>query len=196
MIPVREGTDAAIGATIDTLLTGVPRDSRPAREHVLRDSLTSLAGEARRAGGLDLIVPLVQPWMVPASMSILMSTTVVGPDVTDVDEFAALASEGTAHEVVDTFGGKSLREQRDEQPPVADAVSCARTLTYTWLPERCTAVMGTASITATAFVGYEQIVDALTELADSILTTVNWKGDAGLDPAIAGGTTSAEGDAP
>lgn len=195
MIPVREGTDEAIGATIDTLLTGVPRDSRPAREHILRESLTSLADEARRAGGLDLIIPLVQPWVVPASVSILMSATGVGPDTRDVAEFASLSSANTAHDVVDTFGGKSLREQRDEQAPTADAASCARTITYTWLPERGIAIMATASITATWFEGYEQIVDALTELTDSILTTVKWEGEAAQEVEAGHDTPSTEGGA-
>lgn len=181
MIPVREGTVAAITATIDTLLSGVPRDSRPARERILRDSLTSLADDARRAGGIDLIIPLVQPWVVPASMSILMSATGVGPDVTDVATFADAVAGGTSHDVVDTFGGKAFREQKEGAAPSPNEASCVRTIMYTWLPERGTAVIATASITSTHFEGYDQIVDALTELVDSILTTVSWDYPSGAE---------------
>ena len=43
--------------------------------------------------------------------------------------------------------------------------------------------MGTASITSTTYEGYEQIVDAMTDLVDTVLSSVSFDADVRQGPA-------------
>lgn len=183
LLPVREGTESAIEATVDTLLTTVPHDSRAAKAHFLRSALTDLADEARAAGGLDLVIPLAQPWALPTSVSIVMSIVAVGRGVRNVEQFAARNDASAVTAVVETNGGPALREQRDAAVPTAERADQVRAVTYTWIAPGGVALMGTASITSTTYEGYEQIVDAMTDLVDTVLSSVSFDAEARQGPA-------------
>ena len=179
MVPLRERTDQVIEATIDTLLTGVPADSRAPRAHRIRTWLTQIADDARRSGGLDLILPIVPQWLQPASVSIIMSSAAAGADVTTAAQLRRTAQNHAAVSLVDTLAGPALREQLSRPDPgETDQPEPAESITYSWVPRAGRVIVGTLVVTAAGFEGRQTVVDALVELGESMLSSVRFDGEA------------------
>lgn len=181
MIPLREGTDAAIEAIVARQFDSLPRDKYGPNRRRLTEMLQGVAEKARKEGGLDLVFPIAQPWRVPVSAGIVMSeryNLAPSPDAA-ADLFREMANASGATQV-DTNAGPAIRELTDHDPDADDAdrrgLVRLRTVQHTWpVPERPGGfLIGTLSISGEANDDYAPVTEALTTLGDVMMQALTW----------------------
>src|SRR5690554_2797662 len=158
MIPTSEGSDEAITSLVETLVAEAPRDSRRARAAGLRRAIEPMIDEARAAGARDVILPVAQPWVVPASASITIGTVGAPPEVATAQDLHITGATRGEAGMVDTPAGPALRELVITlSPPKEEPATSRRAVTYSWVPRPGVIVIATLVVTATVFDGAEQI---------------------------------------
>lgn len=175
MIPTGDGAKESIDALVRKLSVEAPRDSRSAREDALRHAITPVIEQARAANARDVILPIAQPWVVPASTSITIGTIAIPPQVASARDLNIKDATRGESSLVATPAGTALRELVIDAPDPEDADAPLRhVVTYTWVPQPGTAVLGTLVVAATHFDGDQQILDALQELGEAVMASIAW----------------------
>ncbi|TFB77839.1 hypothetical protein E3O21_09400 [Cryobacterium flavum] len=182
LIPVGDSADAAITNLVDRQFAGLPTDTYGPQKKRLGAGLRTIAAEARRAGGLDLVFPLAMPWLVPVSAGIVMSE--VRTDAPSDTAVALLAERmqpsGPNATVARTRAGRCVREIVD-LPRAPDGngrltVAAVRTVHYSWpVPGAPGSFLVSAlTVSGAPIAEFEPIVEALTELFDVMMESVVW----------------------
>ncbi|WP_084079437.1 hypothetical protein [Demequina sp. NBRC 110057] len=171
MLPTGDGAAAAIKSLAATLSAEAPRDERRARADRLTRALQPLIDDARAAHARDVVIPISQPWVVPASVSITIATTPLAPglDAADLDTDATRRGQTST---MLTPAGTALREV--VSPSSEPDGSVRRVVTYTWVPRDGLGVIATLVIGATAFEGVQDIVSALQDLGETVMGSIAW----------------------
>ncbi|MGI9001321.1 MAG: hypothetical protein ACR2GH_06600 [Pseudonocardia sp.] len=178
-IPLRRGTEQAIGRILDRAFAGLPRDRVASLRHELQLRLRDLAGRARESCGLDLYLPTGQMGEVTAAASfvvaemslvsaepmdpaMLVARLVADSDHTSTVELAGTAGTRTEHvAAADAEQGVEHGSRRvDYVLPVPED------------PDRWVIVsfstLGSGDPT-------DEFAQLLVELFDAIMTTFRWR---------------------
>lgn len=189
-IPLRDGTSDAVEDVVFSRLRNLPtevsKDAGMNYRLAVRRSLTRQIAEARKAGGLDLYLPLTTRYGIPLAASFLVSEhTASASDVVESVVHDRRGDEGrtSGHELA---GGQAVRHEHvcaadpEQEVPVA-----TRRVEYVLSVPRdpgrlVSVVFSTAGdgLTDSAF------TTALVELFDASMLTFRWTRDgADLIPA-------------
>lgn len=183
LIPVQGDTKAQVETVIRGFYGKIADDRMRGRVRMLERSLVQVATQAKDKGVVDLVLPLGVPWQAPVSLSCtfapaLLSGPAVGPSATEVTTRAGQAMrEVVAHEAgaplpeldgVDLPGG----------PGPGSGSSPLRTVHHVWEPPvpDVGRLIGTFTIAGSDDPELAPLVDALTELGDTIMASLAWRG--------------------
>ncbi|WP_328913976.1 MULTISPECIES: hypothetical protein [unclassified Streptomyces] len=185
-IPLRHGTGEALDEKvfrgIEAIPSDVPRDQAVAYRLHVRRKVERLAAEARKAGGLDLYVPVRTrpPTLMAASFLVTEINRPEGADPTPEAVLAQLAADrrrGEPGEVRGIAETLAVRWEYVEPPGAggADPDTYARHVDYV-LPVPGDVGRWLAVSFSTAGDGDPdgEFARALTELFDALMTTFRW----------------------
>ena len=162
MLPTAENKPQALDALVETLVAEAPIGSRRARGEALKRTISQMLDDARAANARDVIFPVTQPWMLPASASITIASIPISPEVTSVRDMQVAEAQRGQVSVIEMRAGEALRELVIQGPDDDDeAPTTRRTVTCTWVPRQGIAVLSTLVVAASEFDGASQLMDAL-----------------------------------
>lgn len=203
LIAVQGDTRANVETVVRGFYGKIADDRMRGRVRMLERSLVDVATQAKDKGVVDIILPLGVPWQAPVSLSCtfapaFLSGTAVGPAATEVTTRAGQAMR----EVVAHKDGAPLAELDDLALPGGSEGGATgrpiRTVHHIWEPPvpDVGRLVGTFTIAGSNDPELAPLVDALTELGDTIMASLAWRGlrsgDASDDDA-AGATEPASG---
>ncbi|WP_275002152.1 hypothetical protein [Promicromonospora iranensis] len=183
LVPVQGDTKANVATVLRGFYGKIADDRMRGRVRMLERSLVHVATQAKDKGVVDLVLPLGVPWQAPVSLSCtfapaLLTGPAVGPDATEVT----------------TRAGQAMREvvlhEADAQLPDLDGLdlpggsgadssnSPLRTVHHVWEPPvpDVGRLIGTFTIAGSDDPELAPLVDALTELGDTIMSSLAWRG--------------------
>lgn len=200
LIPVQGDTQASVRTAVRGFYGTISDDRMRGRVRLLERSLVQVATQAKEKGVVDLVLPLGVPWQAPVSLSCtfapaLLSGPAAGPSATETATRA-----GTAlREVVERAPGAQLPRLEDlELPSGAASNHPLRTVHHVWEPPvpDVGRLIGTFTIAGSDDPELAPLVDALTELGDTIMASLAWRGlprqGAADDTADAAGAAARE----
>lgn len=160
-----------------------PRDSIGPHVRQLEQAMLSTLREAERTGATILVLPIGTPWQVPISVSIAFA--VVRPDGASGVALPTLSDDP---HLLSTDAGDALLEVMDApvefMPATAelpDPVSL-RSIEATWVtPDSQGYLLATGTISGVPVTDFVPVLDSLTELVVTMLSSVAWS-KAAIDP--------------
>ncbi|GAA4170999.1 hypothetical protein [Gryllotalpicola koreensis] len=189
VIPLGEGTEAAVDALITEQYRGLPRDKYGREMRRLRQVVLDAVLEFADSGALEVIFPLGNYWGEPLSIA---AVTAIGepdekvpPGLSDEDILKGLGVE-LGGELVDTDAGRALRQVEVPDRPEAAAspdgedgpgVGPLRTISYYWqIPggHGATFTM-TSTISGPYDPELDPLVDAFAALNDAMAQAMTWR---------------------
>lgn len=178
-IPLRSGTDAAIGRMLDRSFEGVSRDEVAAARRRLQQQLREMAAAARERNGLDLYLPTerMHGFTVAASFAV---AEVAFDELASVDPalmVTTLVAEASTSQVVVVDGSPSARAEVVEPPePGAVHEFGARRVHYVIaVPDESDRWVVVTFSTIGQGKPTDALADLLVELFDAIMTTFRWR---------------------
>lgn len=192
IIPLGEGTEAAVDALVAKQYKGLPRDKYGREMRALRQAILDAVLPFAESGAIEVIFPLGNYWGTPISIA---GVTAIG----EVDEKTAVALSDDeilkglgielGGEIVETDAGPALRRVETPDPAAAPEPTGAaegsrviplRTVSYYWqLPEGHGATFTlTTTISGPDDPEIEPLVEAFVALNDAMAQAMTWRKDA------------------
>lgn len=188
-IPLRDGTDDALEDLVYSRLKDLPpevsKDDGMKYRLMVRRSVTRQITEARKAGGLDLYLPLTARYGIPLMASFLVSTHSAGEPAGAalLDE---LSGDGARTSTEKVGGTTAVRRERVRPPDAERDVPVATRCVEYALPVPRDPGRLVSVVFSTAGDGEPEspFTTALAELFDASMLTFRWTRDgADLIPA-------------
>lgn len=189
IVPLNQGTEAAVDALVARQYKGLPRDKYGREMRRLRQGILDAVLEFAESGAIEVLFPLGNYWGAPISIAAVTAIgtadEAVPAGLTDEDILKGLAIE-LGGELVDTDAGKALRQIETPEksavqlpafaPEGAEAMPL-RTISYYWqIPggEGATFTM-TSTISGPGDPEVEPLVEAFVALNDAMATSMTWR---------------------
>ena len=184
LVPAQGDVEADVRAVVQRHYEGVPLDDRTrGRVRHVERSLTAAVRSAKEHGVVDVVLPLGTPWKVPVSLALAFAPARRdgGPPV------------GPASTIVTTRAGDARREEigpsagaPDLDLPGGTAGGTLRTVHHVWESPSPDVpyLVGTFTVSGDRDPELAPMVDALTELGDTIMSSLRWR-DAHAEPSPA-----------
>lgn len=183
LIPVQGDTRSHVETVVRGFYGKIADDRMRGRVRMLERSLVQVATQAKDKGVVDLVLPLGVPWQAPVSLSCtfapaLLTGPAVGPGATEVTTRAGQAMR----EVVAHRAGAPLPDLDGLDLPGGSGADSSngpiRTVHHVWEPPvpDVGRLIGTFTIAGSDDPELAPLVDALTELGDTIMSSLAWSG--------------------
>ncbi|AEG45553.1 hypothetical protein [Isoptericola variabilis] len=178
LIPAQGDVEADVRAVVKRHYGAHLNDRTRGRVRRLEQSLVATVSSAKERGVVDVVLPLGVPWRVPVSLAAAFAPArhggepVAGPGSTTVRTRAGDARR----EVVEH--DRDDRVELDVDLPEPAPGGPLRTVHHVWeSPARgVDRLVGTFTISGSADPELAPMVDALTELGDTIMASLRWRG--------------------
>jgi hypothetical protein len=178
LIPVQGDVEATVRTVVKEHYGDVTNDRTRGRIRRLERSLVSAVAAAKEQGVVDVVLPLGVPWQVPVSLSLAFAPARSGA--------APEASPGST--TVPTRGGEARREVIDHDAGTRPEIEidlpgdspggALRTVHHVWAAPTpgVDHLVGTFTVSGSDDPDLAPMVDALTELGDTIMASLRWRG--------------------
>jgi len=184
-IPVRSDSAPAIDRIVDEAFAAFSRDAAATRRRGLREALQAQVDRARRAGGLDLYIPVtpMHGHVIPASF--LVAETHRGGTETEA-VLAILAAENPGASVLTVDGAPAVRFEREVTAPLdadePESLATSRRVEYSIAVPGDPGRWVTVGYSVLATVAPDaEITALLVDLFDAVMSTFRWRSEEAWD---------------
>lgn len=189
LIPVQGDVEATVRRVVKQHYGAITDDRTRGRVRRLERSLVAAVLSAREQGVVDVVLPLGVPWQVPVSLSLAFAPARSGaaPDASPGSTTVVTRGGEARREVVEHDAG--TRPEIEVQLPGDSPGGALRTVHHVWEAPApgLDHLVGTFTVSGSDDPELAPMVDALTELGDTIMASLRWGGGEDADTAETAG---------